>query len=235
MSRAGSWVSAFHRFEKVAPTSRPVFPSSSAKYRVTYSSANLNFTSLHNNFQYTTITSVLAMNNDSASIVNSTNPGPIGALILVPIAIIGSVVIIAIKTPTFWHRVTKRCKERLPKLRRQREKEHRSDLATLQDCPDSWYDLENTLSQANTAVIQQSPSEESPSPSKIWHPGRSSRLKWSFGRNRQSHHLSRSESSKSVQKPLPVLAAPEKAQIQDEHPTTGRMRPSPHPRTHTDS
>jgi hypothetical protein len=146
----------------------------------------------------------------------SSNPGAVGALILVPIAIAGSVAFIAIKTTHFWHKNNRRYKAFFTWPRSDRTKQRRSDLSTSQVYADSWCDLESTRSCEEGNQIQLSPAKNTLS--RTWHPHRSSRLTWSFGGSPKSRDPNHSESSRSVQTPLPVVARPERSQCQEGDP-----------------
>lgn len=146
----------------------------------------------------------------------TSNPGAVGALILVPIAIAGSVAFIAIKTTHFWYKTSIRCAAFFAWPRSNRTKQRRSDLLTSQVYADSWYDLESTHSCEEGNQVQLSPTKNTLT--RIWHPHRSSRLTWSFGDSLKSRDPNHSESSRSVQTPLPVLARPERSQYQEEDP-----------------
>jgi hypothetical protein len=146
----------------------------------------------------------------------TSNPGGVGALILVPIAIAGSVAFIAIKTTHFWQKTSTRYKAFFTWPRRDRTKQRRSDISTSQVYADSWCDLESTHSCEEGNQVQLSPTKDTLT--KVWHPYRSSRLTWSFGDSPKSRNPNHSESSKSVQIPLPVAARPERSQCQEEDP-----------------
>ncbi len=144
----------------------------------------------------------------------NSNPGAVGALILVPIAIAGSVAFIAIKTTDICHKAVRLCRALFPCSRRQRRKRHRSDLPISQVYADSWCDLESTLSREGNNIIQPSPTNGSLS--RVWHPHRLNRLTWSFGKNPESRNQNHLESSKTLQRPLPAIARPERSQSQVE-------------------
>lgn len=146
----------------------------------------------------------------------TSNPGAVGALILIPIAIAGSVAFIAIKTTHIWHKTSIRCKAFFIWPRSDRKKQRRSDLSTSQVYADSWCDLESTHSCEERNQVRLSPTKDTLT--KIWHPHRSSRLTWSFGGSPRSRDPNHSELSKSVQTPLPVATRPERSQCQEEDP-----------------
>jgi len=147
----------------------------------------------------------------------TSNPGAVGALILVPIAIAGSVAFIAIKTTYFWQKTSAWCKSFITWPPSDRLKQRRSDLSTSQIYPDSWCDLENTNSSCEEGnKVQLSPTKDTLNG--VWHPHRSSRLTWSFGASSKSRVPNRSESSRTVQTPLPAVARPERFHCQEENP-----------------
>ena len=162
-------------------------------------------TTFYNNFYYASITLFLAMNS---------NPGAVGALILVPIAIAGSAAFIAINAPHLWYKVATWCKILFLWTRRDRRKHRQSDLSESQPYADSLYDLESLLSRARNTIVQSASLKDTPT--KIWHPLRSSRLTWSFGGSPQSQSLSHSESLKSVQRPSPAVMPLQRSQSQEE-------------------
>lgn len=140
----------------------------------------------------------------------TSNPGPVGALILVPIAIVGSVAFIAVKTTHFWQKTSTLCKALFTWPRSDHTKQRRYNHSTSQVYADSWCDLESTHSCEEGNQVQLSPTKDTLT--RIWHPHRSSRLTWSFGDSQKSRNPVHSESSKSVQIPLPVAARPETSQ-----------------------
>jgi hypothetical protein len=148
-------------------------------------------------------------------------PGLVGALILVPIAIAGGIAFIAVKIPDFWRKITTFFQAWSLCSRPKRKKINRSDLSTSQAYPDSWSDLESSRSLEHSILVpetRESPRRNIPlgdPPSRIWHPSRSSRLTWSFGEDQRSQSLNPCESSKGVQRPLPVALHPEKARSQN--------------------
>lgn len=144
----------------------------------------------------------------------TSNPGAVGALILVPIAIVGSVAFIAIKTTHFWHKTSRLCKTFFTWPQSHRTKQRRSELPTSQVYADSWYDLESTHSCKEGSLVESSSTKDTLN--RVWHPHRSSRLTWSFGGSPKSRNPNHSESSKSVQTPLPVVARPERPQCPEE-------------------
>jgi hypothetical protein len=144
----------------------------------------------------------------------TSNPGAVGALILVPIVIAGSVAFIAVKTTHFWQKTSRWCKAFFTWPRSDRTKQHRSDLSTSQVCADSWCDLESTHSCEEGNQVHLSPTEDTLT--RIWHPHRSSRLTWSFGGSPRSRDPNHSGSSKSVQTRLPVTARLERFQCQEQ-------------------
>src|SRR5271170_3023893 len=97
----------------------------------------------------------------------TSNPGAIGALILVPIAIAGSVAFIAIKTTHFWHKTSVRCTAFFAWPRSNRTKQRRSGLLTSQVYADSWCDLESTHSCKEGNQVQLSPTKNTLT--RIWH------------------------------------------------------------------
>jgi hypothetical protein len=151
-------------------------------------------------------------------------PGLVGALILVPIAIAGGIAFIAVKIPDIWRKITTFFQAWSLCSRPKRRKINRSDLSTSQAYPDSWSDLESSRSLDHNLLAQEArefPGRSSllrDPPSKIWHPSRSSRLVWSFGEDKRSQNLHPCESSKGVQRPLPVALHPEKASSQNVSP-----------------
>jgi hypothetical protein len=144
----------------------------------------------------------------------TSNPGAIGALILVPIAIAGSVAFIAIKITHFWHKTSRRCKAFITWPRSDRTKLRRSNLSTSQVYADSWCDLESIHSCKEESLVELSSIKGTLN--RVWHPPRSSRLMWSFGGSPKSRNPNHSESSKSMQTPLPVVLHPERSQYQEE-------------------
>jgi hypothetical protein len=142
------------------------------------------------------------------------NPAAVGALILVPIVIAGSVAFIAIKATHFCHNAHKRCKKFFSWPRVERTKQRHSDVSASRADADSWYDLESTISREEENQVQISATTDTVK--RIWHPHRSSRLTWSFGGSLVSRGLNHSESSRSVQTPLPVVACPERSRCLEE-------------------
>jgi hypothetical protein len=146
----------------------------------------------------------------------TSNTGAVGALILVPIAISGSVAFIAIKTTHFLHKTSRRCKAFITWPRSDRTKQRRSNLSTSQVYADSWCDLESIHSCKEGSLVELSSIKGTLN--RVWHPHRSSRLMWSFGGSPTSRNPNHSESSKSVQTPLPVVLRPKRFQYQEEGP-----------------
>lgn len=100
---------------------------------------------------------------------------------MVPIAIAAGIAFLAIKTTDIWPSVKRWfaniCFGRLLFCRRKNKVSE-----DLKSSPDSFCDLEGVQSphfQADT-LVDRPPSRETPT--KIWHPDRTNRLKWSFGR-----------------------------------------------------
>jgi hypothetical protein len=146
----------------------------------------------------------------------TSNPGAVGALILVPIAIAGSVAFIAIKTTHFWDKASRRCKTLFTWRQSSGTKQRRSNFSSSQAYVDSWCDLESIYSRKEENLIGLSPAKANLN--RIWHPHRSSRLTWSFGDSPKLRNPNHSESSKSVLTPLPVVVRPERLQCPEEVP-----------------
>ena len=132
----------------------------------------------------------------------------IGGLILVPIAIAAGVAFVAIKTTDIWPSVKRwfanSCFRHLCFCRWKKKAPE-----DLKSSPDSFCDLEGVQSphfQADS-LAGRPPSRETPT--KIWHPDRSNRLKWSFGRTgmKMSTFPAPCELS-SDQAPVPTLLMP---------------------------
>lgn len=147
----------------------------------------------------------------------------IGGLILVPIAIAAGVAFVAIKTTDIWPSIKRWFAEDcLGHLFFCGRKKKISE--ELKSSPDSFCDLEGVQSpkfQASS-LAERPPSRETPT--KIWHPDRSNRLKWSFGRTgmKMSKFPAPCELS-NEQAPVPTLLMPE-------HPTRSGLpstRPPP--------
>lgn len=171
--------------------------------------------SYHNSFYYASITLILAMNAYS---------GLVGALILVPIAIAGSIAFIAVKIPDFWHKITTFFRNCSPRRHPRRKRANRSDLSNSPICPDSWSDLESSHSLNRNESARQNPPGNRVSG--IWRLSRSSRLTWSFGRSQKSQNLNLCESSRSVQRPLPVVVHQGKAFSPHDGPQNQFLHPT---------
>lgn len=126
---------------------------------------------------------------------------------MVPIAIAAGVAFVAIKTTDIWPSIkgwfANSCFRHLFFWRRNKAPED------LKSSPDSFCDLEGVQSphfQAGS-LVERPPSRETPT--KIWHPDRSNRLKWSFGRTgmKMSTFPAPCELS-SDQAPVPTLLMP---------------------------
>lgn len=158
----------------------------------------------------------------------SSGSSAIGALIIVPIFIAVSAAYIALKTHSFFQSLARHCcqiwKEKSLWSRRraiQSRKQKLSDLASSQGFADSWCDLESlhstyhTPNQGYSTFIGQSSGRSRSysegdersiyydTPTRIWHPTRSSRLMWSFA-NPKSQDRDLFELS-SVARPSPVI------------------------------
>jgi hypothetical protein len=165
---------------------------------------------------------------------SNNNTPAISALVLVPIAIAASAAYVALKTTVLYQHASRFCsnlwhQSRLNPAearRRRRLKLSRSDISSTQVYADSWVDLESITSQPGiSAFIDQSPpqqqqrdsedksSDESETPSRVWHPPRHSRLAWSFADPRAPNH--RRSGSSSVARPLPVVPRPERSSAED--------------------
>jgi hypothetical protein len=144
------------------------------------------------------------------------NAAVVGALILVPIVIAASIAFIAIKTTHLWYKARKSCQKFFNWDQVEPIKHRRSDLSASRADADSWCDLESTISWGEENQAQITPVRETSR--RIWHPHRSSRLTWSFGESPVSRGPNHSESSRSVQTPLPVVARPERRQRPEEDP-----------------
>lgn len=146
----------------------------------------------------------------------TSNSGAVGALILVPIAIAGSVAFIAIKTTHFCDKTSRRCKALLSWPQSGRKKQKWSSISTSQVYADSWCDLESVRSCKEENYAELSFTKDTLN--RVWHPYRSSRLTWSFGESPKSRNLNRSELLKNVQTPLPIVTRPERPQCLEEDP-----------------
>ena len=161
----------------------------------------------------------------------------VAALIVIPIIIAASAPFILLKFPDFFRQVGRFFKKLWNEYwpgsnrdqNRRRRRLRRSNLPTYQLYADSWADLQSTGSEeelsnlgGRTLVGQQTrrslsegdqPEEIEPTPSRIWHPTRSSRLQWSFTDPR-SQSPNRSGSS-SVVRPSRAAQRPERLSAED--------------------
>lgn len=186
------------------------------------------------------IISILAMTGSNSAI---------GALVLVPIAIVLSVVFIALKTSQLSTKVTLFFRRlwdiwspwvlwSQTSQTRRRRKLRRSNLSTIQIYGDSWCDLRSADSRErlpNSAKANKqrcssshhsnlsTPYDEE-SAEQTWHPSRSTRLNWSFinPRSRSPHLFG----SSNVVKPSPVAQPP------TNHFPDGEGRPARQLRAH---
>jgi hypothetical protein len=158
--------------------------------------------------------------------VDGASTGTIGALILVPVVIAIGATAIAIKTTDIWPRTKEFFCGVCSSLhcQRLRKKKRASDLSD----EDSWCDIES-LSERRV-LTPELPSRDSPS--RIWHPRRSSRLTWSFMTPKtSSQRLYESPKLSDVQLPAPILAPPvTRLQSQEEDPQDQLMPLVHHPR-----
>lgn len=147
----------------------------------------------------------------------------IAALILVPIAILFLATFVAIKTTSIFSS-SRRNWAAFPPVtawarslyRPRRLKHHKSSDALQLQQTDSFYDLESVNSPSASrfkkgGVKAQAHDLESDrgTPSKLWHPSRSTRLNWSFGRNSKkgSKYHGPYESSNALVPTPPKMAA----------------------------
>lgn len=147
---------------------------------------------------------------------------PVGALILLPIFIAASAAFVALKLTKAGKRLFIYLRAHAPALTssaRRRSRARRSNLSSSFIYGDSFADLEsrhNLNETADRPCPVFSLSQDQNTPTKIWHPNRSSRLTWSFMKPQYpgQNHFELS----SVQKPLPVIHPHEKSQSHDENP-----------------
>jgi hypothetical protein len=134
----------------------------------------------------------------------TSSPGAIGALILIPVIIAGAAAVVAIKASGYFDFISHSWNS-VFSYRHKRKKSNPSDeRSPSPEYPDSLGDLESVYPVSVKGPLEDSASKSSPSPSKTWHPARSSRLEWSFGP--QTHNPY--ELSRVLQRPLPSVAPP---------------------------